>query len=70
MLVRTYAWMGILQDNGILNNILSLFGLQTKLLHTDFAVILGMVYNFIPFYDIANSYLINKMDKKPFRSSE
>ena len=31
MLVRTYAWMGILQDNGILNNILSLFGLQTKI---------------------------------------
>ena len=55
MLVRTYAWMGILQDNGILNYILSLFGLHVKLLHTDFAVILGMVYNFIPFMIFSSS---------------
>ena len=63
MLVRTYAWMGILQDNGILNNILSLFGLQTKLLHTDFAVILGMVYNFIPFMILQIHTSLTKMDK-------
>ncbi len=57
MLVRTYAWMGIL------NNILSLFGLQTKLLHTDFAVILGMVYNFIPFMILQIHTSLTKMDK-------
>ncbi len=63
MLVRTYAWMGILQDNGILNHILSLFGLQVKLLHTDFAVILGMVYNFIPFMILQIHTSLTKMDK-------
>ena len=50
MLVRTYAWMGILQNDGIINTILGFFGIgPVKMLHTSFAVILGMVYNFIPF---------------------
>lgn len=58
MLVRTYAWMGILQDGGILQ---SIFGVQ--LLHTDFAVILGMVYNFIPFMILQIHTSLAKMDK-------
>ena len=50
MLVRTYAWMGILQDEGIFNTILSWFGIgPVSMIHTSFAVILGMVYNLIPF---------------------
>ena len=50
MLVRTYAWMGILQDNGLINTFLEMIGLApVKLLHTSFAVVLGMVYNFLPF---------------------
>lgn len=63
MLVRTYAWMGILQDDGILNSILSIFGLDVKLLHTSFAVILGMVYNFIPFMILQIHTSLSKMDK-------
>ncbi|MDO4563614.1 MAG: ABC transporter permease [Clostridia bacterium] len=63
MLVRTYAWMGILQDNGLINTFLALFGLQPlKLLHTDFAVILGMVYNFIPFMILQIYTSLTKMD--------
>ena len=49
MLVRTYAWVGILQDKGIINTFLGFFGLgPVTLIYTDFAVVLGMVYNFIP----------------------
>ncbi|MEG0423795.1 MAG: ABC transporter permease, partial [Erysipelotrichaceae bacterium] len=43
MLVRTYAWIGILADNGVVNNILAFIGMEPqKLLYTDFAVTLGM----------------------------
>lgn len=64
MLVRTYAWMGILQDNGVINNILGWFGLgRVKMLYTDFAVILGMVYNFIPFMILQIHTSLAKMDK-------
>ena len=51
-LIRTYAWMIILRDNGILNSILQAVGLIDEpiiLLKTDFSVILGMTYGFLPF---------------------
>ena len=64
MLVRTYAWMGILQDRGLINSILQFFGIgPVKLLHTDFAVILGMVYNFIPFMILQIHTSLAKMNK-------
>lgn len=50
MLVRTYAWVGILQDHGLLNSLLSLLHIGPfQFMYTDFAVVLGMVYNFLPF---------------------
>lgn len=64
MLVRTYAWMGILQDEGVLNGFLSFFGLgPVPMIHTSFAVILGMVYNFIPFMILQIHTSLDKMDK-------
>lgn len=64
MLVRTYAWMGILQDDGLINTLITAIGLPAvKLLHTDFAVILGMVYNFIPFMILQIHTSLTKMDK-------
>ncbi len=64
MLVRTYAWMGILQDNGVLNKLLGLLGIgPVEMLHTSFAVILGMVYNFIPFMILQIHTSLAKMDK-------
>lgn len=63
MLVRTYAWIGILADNGLINHILMFFGLEpAKLLYTDFAVVLGMVYNFIPFMILQIESSLAKMD--------
>ena len=64
MLVRTYAWMGILQDNGIINTILGYIGIgPVKMIHTSFAVILGMVYNFITFMILQIYTSLTKMDK-------
>ena len=64
MLVRTYAWVGILQDKGLINTILGFFGLgPITLIYTDFAVILGMVYNFIPFMILQIYTSLSKMDK-------
>jgi spermidine/putrescine transport system permease protein len=51
-LIRTYAWMIILRDNGVANSILQGIGLTSEpivLLNTDFSVILGMTYGFLPF---------------------
>lgn len=63
MLVRTYAWMGILQDGGILSTILETLGFgKVQMMHTDFAVILGMVYNFIPFMILQIHTSLSKMD--------
>ena len=71
MLVRTYAWMGILQDDGIINSFFSLFGLgPVKLLHTTFAVILGMVYNFIPFMILQIHTSLTKMDQSLLEAAE
>ncbi|MBQ9459649.1 MAG: ABC transporter permease [Oscillospiraceae bacterium] len=64
MLVRTYAWMGILKDDGVLNSLLGVFGLSpVPMIHTSFAVILGMVYNFIPFMILQIHTSLDKMDK-------
>lgn len=63
MLVRTYAWIGILSDNGLINHLLQWLGCQPqKLLYTDFAVILGMVYNLIPFMILQIESSLAKLD--------
>ncbi|MBM6829086.1 ABC transporter permease [Anaerotignum lactatifermentans] len=64
MLVRTYAWVGILQDDGLLNSLFGLLGIGPfKMMYTTFAVVLGMVYNFIPFMILQIHTSLAKMDK-------
>ncbi len=63
MLVRTYAWRSMLDKNGLINNILVMIGIgPVKLLETSFAVVLGMVYNFIPFMILQIYTALSKMD--------
>lgn len=63
MLVRTYAWIGILSDGGVLQQALAAIGFKdVKLLYTEGAVILGMVYNFIPFMILQINTSLCKMD--------
>lgn len=64
MLVRTYAWVGILQDDGLLNKFFGLFGIGPfHMIHTSFAVVLGMVYNFLPFMILQIHSSLAKMDR-------
>lgn len=63
-LLRTYAWVTILSKNGILNSFLGRFGLAPlDLLYTEGAVILGMVYNFLPFMILPIYTVLEKQDK-------
>lgn len=49
-LLRTYAWMTILENNGIINRLIMLLGFEPiRMINTQGAVILGMVYNYLPF---------------------
>ncbi len=49
-LLRTYAWMSLLERNGLINKFFGLFGLGPfNMINTNGAVILGMVYNYLPF---------------------
>ena len=48
-LLRTYSWMSILENNGLLNQLLGRFGLHFQMIGTPGAVVLGMVYNYLPF---------------------
>lgn len=70
MLVRTYAWIGLLSDGGLIQNILSLVGLgHIKLLYTEGAVLLGMVYNFLPFMILQIQTSLCKMDTSLLEAS-
>ena len=51
-LLRVYAWIGILKTNGIINDIALSTGLISRplaMLHTDFAIYVGIVYGYLPF---------------------
>ena len=63
-LLRTYAWMPILGKNGFINNILGYLNLGSyQFLYNDGAVILGMIYNFLPFMILPIYTVLIKMDK-------
>lgn len=62
-LVRTYAWIGLLSEGGIVSQILSFLGFgNVEMLYTEAAVLLGMVYNFIPFMILQINTSLCKMD--------
>lgn len=62
-LIRTYSWMTILGDTGIINTVLTALGLEpAKLINTGGAVILGMVYNFLPYMILPIYSVLSKLD--------
>lgn len=70
MLVRTYAWIGILSGDGLFSMILGLFGIHNvELLYTETAVLLGMVYNFLPFMILQINTVLSKMDPSLLEAS-
>ena len=70
MLVRTYAWIGLLSEGGLVQRLLSLIGLGgSELLYTEGAVLLGMVYNFLPFMILQINTSLCKMDHSLLEAS-
>lgn len=70
-LLRTYAWMAILGKNGFINTFLKFLHLPTlNLLYNESAVMLGMVYNFLPFMVLPIYTVLIKMDKGLLEAAE
>jgi spermidine/putrescine transport system permease protein len=70
-LLRTLAWVGLLQDTGIINNLLASLGLpRLQLIRTPGAVILGMVYNYLPYMILPLYATIVKIDGRLIEAAE
>lgn len=64
-LLRTIAWMSLLEDNGLINAFLEGIGIgKVQLMYNQQAVLLGMVYNFLPFMVFPIYTSLSKMDPK------
>ncbi len=62
-LIRTYSWITILGESGVINRFLSIFDIEPlQMLNTGGAVILGMVYNFLPYMILPLYTALSKMD--------
>ena len=70
-LLRTLAWVGLLQDTGIINNILAFLGFErVRMIRTPGAVILGMVYNYLPYMILPLYSIIVKIDPRLIEAAE
>ena len=78
-LIRTYSWMTILGDSGVINGILSAVGLLREvdgelvplhMLNTPGAVMLGMVYNFLPYMILPIYSVLTKMDESLIEAAQ
>lgn len=70
-LLRTYAWMTLLGNNGIINNFLGFFGIGPfKMLNTQGAVVLGMVYNYLPFMILPLYTVMEKIDTSVLEAAQ
>ena len=70
-LLRTLAWVGLLQDTGIINDILAATGIgRMQLIRTPGAVVLGMVYNYLPYMILPLYSTIVKIDGRLIEAAE
>ena len=70
-LLRTLAWVGLLQDTGIINNFLEWIGIgRIRMIRTPGAVILGMVYNYLPYMILPLYSTIVKIDGRLIEAAE
>ncbi len=70
-LLRTYAMMSLMEDRGIINNFLVSLGFdRLELIGTEGAVLLGMVYNFVPFMILPIYTSLKKMDTRVIEAAE
>ena len=70
-LLRTYAWMALLENNGLINKFFGLFGLGPfQMINTEGAVVLGMVYNYLPFMILPLYTVMTKIDKSVIEAAQ
>ncbi|MDR1002964.1 MAG: ABC transporter permease [Oscillospiraceae bacterium] len=70
-LLRTYAWMTLLENNGLINKFLGLIGIgPLSMINTSGAVVLGMVYNFLPFMILPLYSVMTKIDKHTIEAAQ
>ena len=70
-LLRTYAWMTLLEKNGLINRFLEFVGIgKVQMINTDGAIILGMVYNFLPFMIIPIYTVMQKTDHRLIEAAQ
>lgn len=70
-LLRTYAWMTLLEYNGLINKFISFFGMsKLQMINTPGAVMLGMVYNFLPYMILPIYTILSKIDKKIIEAAQ
>jgi len=72
-LIRVYAWIGILQQQGLLNNLLLWLGIidqPLEILHTDVAVYIGIVYSYLPFMILPLYATLEKLDVSLLEAAE
>jgi len=70
-LLRTLAWVSLLEDTGIINNFLTSIGIKPlKMINTTGAVVLGMVYNFLPYMIIPLYTVLMKLDQKIIEAAQ
>ena len=70
-LLRTYAWMSLLEDNGLINNLLVSIGLpRVHMINTAGAVVLGMVYNYIPYMILPIYSVLAKIDNSVIEAAQ
>ena len=63
-LLRTFAWLTLLEKTGVINTLLKLVGLPTlEIINTPGAIVLGMIYNFLPFMVLPIYNVLIKIDK-------
>ncbi len=69
-LLRTYAWISLLSDNGLINKFLGLFGCDARtFMYTDFAVLIGLISDILPFMVIPIHTSIRKIDRSLIEAS-
>lgn len=70
-LLRTYAWMTLLEKNGLINKFFGLFGLGPfNMINTSGAVVLGMVYNYLPFMILPLYTIMVKIDQSVIEAAQ
>ncbi len=70
-LLRTYAWMTLLEDNGLINALLAAVGLpRVHMINTAGAVVLGMVYNYLPYMILPIYSVLTKMDRSVIEAAQ